>query len=479
MTPSQRELIGLGAIEAVGRLTAGEVTPVEMVEAALARHAEVDGAINAIPTLCRERALEHARHIMEETPADDGGPWLAGLPIAIKDLVDVAGVRTTRGSRIYEHHVPERSDVLVEILESRGAVVIGKSNTPELGAGSHTFNEVFGVTRNPWDTSRSAGGSSGGAAAALAAGEVWLANGSDFGGSLRNPASFCSVVGLRPSPGRVARGPRTHTFGMFSVEGPMARTVADVALMFDVQVGHHPADPVSMAAPETPFRHALEGAGPPLRVGFSRDLGIGPVAREVADVCAAAAARIEGTGTVVEEACPDLSDAIEMFHVLRAAQFVTNYGPLVAAHRDLLKPEIVWNVEEGLALGAEDVGRAERARAALYERVRLWFEDYDLLLCPAAIVPPFPAEERYVEEVGGHRFDNYLDWMATCFAITLTACPAISIPAGFTAGGLPVGLQVVGRPRGEAALLAASHLFEQALGVADQTPIDPRVAVST
>jgi amidase len=467
------ELTRLSACEAVARLNAGEVSPLEMIDAALARIAEVDPTVNALPTLCADRARAHALRIMEGGPPEDGGPWLAGLPIAVKDLVDVAGVRTTKGSPIYADHVPERSDVMVEILEARGGIVIAKSNTPEFGAGSNTFNEVFGKTRNPWNRTRSAGGSSGGAAAALATGQVWLATGSDFGGSLRNPASFCSVVGFRPSPGRVARGPRTHPFGGFSIEGPMARSVADAAMMFDAQVGHHPLDPISIPAPAVPFSAALEAPVAPRRVAFSRDLGIVPVAAEVGDICAAAAKRFEDLGADVTHACPDLHDAVEVFRVLRAAQFVSNFAPLLERHRDKLKPEMVWNIEEGLKLTADEISRAERARAALYGRVAAFFDDYDLLLCPAAIVPPFDIECRYVTEVEGHRFENYVDWMAICFSITLTACPAISVPSGFTGDGLPVGLQMVGRPRGEAALLGAAYLFEQAAGIADRTPIDP------
>ncbi len=469
------ELTRLTAIEAVARLTSGEVSALELVDAALARIAAVDGAVNALPTLCPDRAREHARRIMKDGPPDDSGLWLAGLPIAVKDLVNVAGVRSTRGSPIFSDYVPDRSDILVETLEARGAIVIAKSNASELGAGAQTFNEVFGKTRNPWNTALTCGGSSGGSAVALATGEVWLATGSDLGGSLRNPASFCGVVGFRPSPGRVARGPRTHPFGMLSVEGPMARTVADVALMFDAQVGHHSQDPLSIPAPAEPFSAALESPAPPRRVGFSRDLGVVPVAREVGDVCAAAARRFEELGATVEEACPDLHDAVEIFETLRAAQFVANFAPLLERHRELLKPEIVLNIEQGLKLTTDEVAAAERARAVLYGRVAAFFSDYDLLLCPAAIVPPFDVEARHVTEVEGHRFepDHYFAWTAICYAITPTTCPAISVPCGFTAEGLPVGLQMVGRPRGEAKLLAAAHLFEQVSGAAGTTPRDP------
>ena len=467
------ELTRLIAREAVALLTSGEVSPLEMIDAALTRITAVDEQVNALPTLCQDRARAHARRIMESGPPDDRFPWLGGLPIAVKDMVNVAGVRSTKGSPIYADHVPERSDVLVETLEARGAIVIAKSNTPEFGAGANTFNEVFGKTRNPWNLTKSPGGSSGGSAVALATGQVWLATGSDFGGSLRNPASFCSVVGMRSSPGRVARGPRTHPFGAFSIEGPMARNVADLAMMFDAQVGHHPVDPLSIPAPAEPFSASLDAPVAPKRVAFSRDLGVVPVASEVGDICAAAARRFEDLGADVEEACPDLHDAVNIFRVLRAAQFVSNFTPLLENHRDKLKPEMVWNIEEGLKLTSDEISRAERDRAVLYGRVAEFFEDYDLLLCPATIVPPFDIDSRYVTEVEGHEFETYVDWMAICFAITLTACPAISVPCGFTGDGLPVGLQIVGRPRGEAALLAAAYLFEQTTGIAHMTPRDP------
>ncbi|MBT7510497.1 MAG: amidase [Rhodospirillaceae bacterium] len=474
MTPFQKELISMAATDAVTRLRSGEVSPMEMLDAALARHGEVDGQINAMPIICADRAAAKTREIAAMTVPNDGKPWLAGLPIAIKDLADVAGVRTTKGSLIHKDRIAERSDILVEALEARGAVVIGKSNTPEFGAGAHTFNEVFGVTRNPWDLTKSAGGSSGGSAAALASRQVWLATGSDFGGSLRNPASFCSVVGFRASAGRVARGPRTHSFGMMSIEGPMARTVADAAMMFDCQTGTHPRDPISLPAPEVPFSATLETASAPARIGYAADLGgIVPVAQDVRGVLSGAMGLLSAAGFDVEDASPDLNDASEIFAVLRAEQFVTNFGHLLDSHADLLKPDIIWNIEQGRKLNAENIGRAERARSKLFQRVADWFDDFDLLLCPATIVTPFDADERYVREVDGHVFDNYSQWMAICYAITITGCPAISIPCGFTKEGLPVGLQIVGRPRGERALLAAAHRFEQIFDLSSKHSPDP------
>jgi amidase len=469
------ELCRLSAVEAVDLLKRGEVGPLDLIEAAARRIEATDGQINALPTLCLERARDHARRIMaEKREVERPGAWLAGLPVAIKDLEDVAGVRTTYGSPIYADHVPDRSDILVERLESRGAIVIGKSNTPEFGAGASTFNDVFGKTRNPWNLDKSVAGSSGGSAAAVAAGQVWLASGSDLGGSLRTPAAFNAVVGLRPSPGRVAHGPASLPFSTLSVAGPIARTAVDAALFLDAMTGQHPEDPLSLPAHAVSFLEAARAPQRPARIAYSPDLGLFPVAREVAEVCRQAAEHFAGMGVVVEEACPDLSDAVPVFQTLRAALYAAEMAPLLEDHRALLKPEVIWNTEKGLALSADEIGRAELARAALYRRVAAFFETYDLLLCPTAIVAPFDVDVRYVEEVEGHRFDNYVEWIGITFAITLTACPALSAPAGFTAEGLPVGLQIIGPPRGESRALAAAALLEQATGITGRLPVDPR-----
>ena len=477
--PADQSLTMLTACQAVDLLRAGDVSPLELLDASLARHEAIDGAVNAMPTICAERARDHARRIIDTGAPDsveEGGVWLGGLPIAVKDLQAVAGVRTTYGSPIYGDHIPDRSDLAVERLEERGAIIVGKSNTPEFGAGANTFNEVFGKTRNPWNTALTCGGSSGGSAVALATGQTWLATGSDLGGSLRIPASYCSVVGLRPSPGRVARGPAEIPFDVLSVEGPLGRTVGDVALMLDAMSGWHAADPISLPAPDKSFTAGLDGSIPPRRVAFGRDLGFMPVEDEVADICAAACRNFEAMGAAVEEASLDFSDAPEIFQILRAALFTARFAPLFAERREDLKPEMVWNIEKGLALTADEIGRAERARATMYATVSRFFQDVDLLLCPAVAVPPFDVDTRYVTEVAGQSFDNYVDWLGFTYAISLIACPAISVPCGFTDGGLPIGLQMVGRPRGEAELLMFASLFEDAAGINAfaSLPIEPK-----
>jgi len=483
MNWTMTELFKLTARAMVELLGRAEISPLEAIDAALARIEDTDGVLNALPTLCAERAREAARRMVPgdaaSGAASGASSWLAGLPIAVKDLSDVAGVRTTYGSPIFADNVPACSDVMVETLERRGAVVLAKSNTPEFGAGANTFNEVFGATLNPWNTAKTCGGSSGGSAAALASGQVWLATGSDLGGSLRTPASFCSVVGLRPGPGRVARGPAADPFDTLSVEGPMGRTVGDVALMLDAMTGPNVKDPLALPAPAEPFVKAVDTPVPPRRVGFSRDLGFVPVVAEVADICEAAAGRFADIGAEVEVACTDFSGAMETFQVLRAAKFAATRGSLLRNHRESLKPEVVWNIEKGLALTPGEIFQATSARARLVQRAAAFFGEYDLLLCPAALVAPFDVGQRYIEEIGGYRFDNYIDWIAITYAITLTSCPAIVIPCGFTADGLPVGLQMVGKPRGEAALLSAAALAEEIFALVDAVPIDPRASSHT
>jgi amidase len=462
------DLYCLTATQAVKLLKAGKVSPRELLAAAEARTKAVDGAVNALPTLCFDRARERAKKVKKTS-------LLAGLPIAIKDLTDVAGVRTTYGSPIYADNVPTQSNILVERLEANGALVVAKSNTPEFGAGANTFNPVFGMTRNPWDTRLSAAGSSGGAAVALATGQVWLAEGSDLGGSLRTPAAFNSVVGLRPTPGRVARAPTNLPYDILGVNGPMARNVSDLALMLDAMVGDDPADPIALPAPDTPFTAALKRGKAPKRIAFSPDLGICTVDPEIASVCAEAAAGFSALGAAVTEATPDFSGAYEAFQTLRAMRFASAREPLLATHRDKLKPDVIWNIEEGLKLTGPEIARAERLRAALFKRVAAFFAEYDVLICPAMQAKPYPVDKTYVDTIAGKKMKTYIDWITITFAISVTGCPSLALPAGFSADGLPVGLQIVGPPRCEARLIAAGKQLEDMLGIAEQLPIDPRV----
>jgi amidase len=471
---SDQELVRATACAVIDKLKAGVVSPLDLLDVLERRIGQVDDKVNALPTLCFDRARDHAKALMKK-PAGERG-LLAGLPVPIKDLTNVAGVKTTQGSPIYKDNIPARSDLLVERLEGNGGVIYAKSNTPEFGAGANTFNEVFGATRNPWDISRSAAGSSGGAAVALATGMAWLAHGSDMGGSLRNPASFCGVVGLRPSIGRVAHTPAFKIDRNLTVHGPMARNIEDTALLLDAMSGEHPADPLSLPVLPTSFLSAARSGKGPKRIAYSPDLGITPVDPEVAAITRKAAERFAEAGIIVEEAHPDLREAHECFHVLRAFDFAISKAELLRTKRDQLKPEVIWNIEEGLKLSVEQLERAEAQRVAMAARTLEFFKTYDLLLAPATIVAPFPVEHRYVAECAGHKFDNYVQWLGIVYAITLACCPALSLPCGFTASGLPVGLQMVAPSRGEAQLLAGAKMLEDILGIRGTTPIDPRPA---
>ncbi len=467
------ELWRLTARQAVDLLRKKKVSPLEMIEASAARIAATDGAVNAMPTLCFERAKSRIAGLDRLDSSHPG--WLGGLPIGVKDLNEVEGVKTTFGSPIYANNISTKTDLGVRNLEARGALVVGKTNTPEFGAGAQTFNEVFGITRNPWDTRMTCAGSSGGAAVALATGQVWLATGSDLGGSLRNPASFCSVVGFRPSPGRVPSGPGLLPLDTFPANGPMGRNVGDVALMLDAYTGVQGGDPLSMESPAVPFQRAVDQPVRPTRVAWSVDLGQCPVDHEVAAICEAAAKRIAELGCTLDAAHPDTSGAREAFQTMRAHSMATARAGLLKTHRDLLKPEVIWNIEAGLKLSIDDVRRAVHLQRDLYQRFAAFFEQWDILVTPASQHPPFPVEKRYVDEINGIKMETYVDWLLIPSIITMTGLPCVSIPCGFNKAGLPIGLQLVGPPRGEAKLLSAAHLVEQLLGYAPAVPIDPIV----
>lgn len=466
-------LVHLTATETVALLRRSAVSPLELVEAAAARIDRVEPQVNALPVRCLEQAREIARHWPKPTEDELARPgYLAGLPIAVKDYNDLAGLPTSYGSPIFRESVAPHSDLTVRTLQASGALPIAKSNVPEF-AGANTFNTIFGATRNPWHCGRTAGGSSGGSATALAAGEVWLATGNDLGGSLRIPASFCGVVGLRPSVGRVPRPAASLPYDPLWVEGPMGRSVADVALMLDAEAWPSPEDPLSLPRPETSFAAAVRAPVAPKRVGFSSNLGLAKVEPEVAAICAAATRRFEAMGAVVEEACPDFSGGIDCFQTLRALLFATLRGELLATDRHRIAPEIVWNLEKGETLSAEEMLRAERTRARIFRNTTEFFRSFDLLACPAVAVPPFPVEQRFPTQIAGENLTTYIDWMFLTFVLTLTGCPVVSVPCGLTQDSLPVGLQIMAPPRADHVLLQAAALLEQEMGLVQQVPRDP------
>jgi amidase len=471
------ELCSHDAITLAGMLRRREVSAREVITAHIERVEALDGAINAVVTRCFEAALAQAARADAALAGGSEPGLLHGLPVAHKDLVDTAGVRTTYGSPLFAEHVPDTDALVVRRMSQAGAISLGKTNTPEFGAGSHTVNPVFGATRNPYDLSRSAGGSSGGAAAALAARMICLADGSDLGGSLRNPASFCNVVGLRPSPGRVPGWPVSDVADVLGVDGPMARTVADVALLLMVLAGPDPRVPLALdAAPpqvrpdQIPGLLARDLHG--VRVAWSADLGL-PVEPAVRTALAPARQVLSDLGCEVVEAAPDLSGADEVFRTWRAFRYVTGLGPLLRGHPGRLGPNVTWNIERGLELSVADLSRATLLHAAVANRITAFYEDVDVLACPVTQVAPFDVTLDWVHDINGRPQETYLDWMASAYLISVTGLPAISVPAGFTPEGLPVGLQLVGRRRADWALLGVAHAFESATGLARTLPSMP------
>jgi amidase len=452
-------------------VAAGGISARELLDLHLERIAAVNPDVNAIVSLDEERARERAAEADEQTAKGEPLGPLHGLPHAFKDTHEVAGWRTTFGSPLRADYVPKRDELIVERIRSAGVVTIGKTNVPEWAAGSHTFNPIFGTTRNPYDPSRSAGGSSGGAAAALASGMVPLADGSDMGGSLRNPASFNNVVGLRPSVGRVPSWPTMNAWDLTSVGGPMARNVDDLALLLSVIAGPSTRAPMSLEAPGSTFAPPLHGDLAGVRVALSVDLG---GAFEVDDAVAAVvrdqATVFESAGAAVEEAHPVLHSADAAFRTLRAWVFQHRFRTLLAKRPDGFKESLRNNIMAGADLTGGDVARAYQQLTSIQDRMRAFFETYDVLALPVSQVPPFSADEEYPANINGQPQATYLDWMRSAYFITVTGCPAISVPAGFTSEGWPVGLQLVGPVRGERRLLEIARAYEQATGVGKRRP---------
>jgi amidase len=455
----------LPATELARRIRAKELSSREVVDAHLDRIDRVNPRLNAIVTLVADRALEQAARADEAIAHGEAVGALHGLPIAHKDLQPTKGIRTTFGSPVFRDFVPTEDSLLVERCRRAGAILVGKTNTPEFGAGSQTFNPVFGATRNPYDMMKTCGGSTGGGAVALATGMLPLADGTDMGGSLRNPASFCGIVGLRPSPGRVPSWPARMGWSGLSVDGPMGRSVADVALLLSAIAGPDARSPIALGDSGDRFAEPLNRDFTHARVAWWTDLGGVPVDRRVRQIVDAQRGVFESIGCRVEHAEPDFSGADESFRVLRGLSFVTNYGELVENHPGEVKDTIRWEVERGRRLTAHDVGEAEVRRTALFHRMREFMAVHEFFVLPTVQVPPFSVEEPYPAEIEGAEMTTYIDWMKSCYYITITGHPAISVPCGFTDDGLPVGLQIVARHHDDWGLLQIAHAFEQALNL--------------
>jgi len=396
---------------------------------------------------------------------------LCGLPVGIKDVTPVKGLRTTFGSTLYKDFVPAADALVVQRLRAAGAVILGKTNTPEFAAGGNTWNEVFGRTRNPWDPAKSAGGSTGGGAAALASGMIALAEGTDLGGSLRIPASFCGVVGLRPSPGLVSTFPSDWAWDTLQVTGPMARTAEDVALMLQAVAGPSPFAPLRQPVEGRDFVAAVRnGPARRLRVAYCPDIaGIG-IDPGIESVCRAAAHRLGECGVAVDEIALDLSAGRDAFLALRGLWFVTWMQERLDRLEEL-GVNVRNNTRAGLAGLVPDLARAEATRGKIWHAFRTLFERYDHLLTPTMAVAPFPVEQNYPETVAGKTMQTYVDWLAPTFVLSLTGLPVASVPCGLDGDGMPVGMQIVGKPEGEEAVLALAKVMQ------DRIPIGtPRIA---
>ncbi len=448
------------ATELARRMRRKEISAREVLEAHLQQIEAVNPQVNAIVTLVPERARKKARQLDEEAAHGRFAGPLHGLPIAHKDLHETKGIRTTYGSPIYRDHVPDFNTLLVDRIQEAGAVTVGKTNTPEFGAGSQTFNPVFGATRNPWDMTKTCGGSSGGAAVALATGMLPIADGSDMGGSLRNPASFCSVVGFRTSPGRVPRVPASDAWSPLSVLGPMARNVEDAALLLSAIAGPDPRCPLSVHESGSRFAEPLARDPKGLRIAWCTafaGLPFDPGVREVFQNCRR---RFDELGCTTDDVDPDFSGADEAFKTLRALSFCGAHGSKLPQHRAQIKNTVIEEIERGRRLAGAEIATAQTLRTQLFARIGAFLTAYDFLVLPTTQVPAFDIEQEYVREIDGVKLESYIDWMKSCYFITMTSLPAISVPAGFTQAKLPVGIQIVGRHQDDLGVLQIAKAFE-------------------
>ena len=468
---SSQEICFMTAVEMVNCLRFGDLSARQIMVAHLDQIKRINPKVNAIVTLCAEEAMKQAAVADEALVHNrkEVGP-LHGLPIAHKDLTLTKGIQTTFGSPVFQDFIPDQDGLIIERLKQAGAITVGKTNTPEFGAGSQTYNEVFGETLNPYDISKTCGGSSGGAAVALACGMQPIADGSDMGGSLRNPASFCNVVGFRPSPGRVPVWPSLTGWFPISVQGPMARTVADVSLVLSAIAGPDPRSPISISESGDVFKQSLDRDFSGVHIAWSQDLGEFPVDKRITKAIEGQKSVFESIGCVIIDDQPDFTDADEIFKIWRAWHFELAYAELLETHRDQLKDTVIWNIEEGQKLSGVEIGRAEIKLTQLYQRIREFMEKSEFLVLPVSQVPPFDIRQRYVTEINGVDMETYIDWMKSCYYISITGLPSISVPCGFTSEGLPVGIQIVGRHQDDFGVLQLAYAFEQSTGFWKQKP---------
>jgi amidase len=460
----------MSAVEMAQLIRAKKLSAREALAEHLKQIDRVNPKVNAIVTLVREMAAEDAAKADEMQARGETLGQLHGLPVAHKDLLDTRGVRTTYGSPLFKDYIPSEDDIVVARMRRAGAILVGKTNTPEFGAGSQTFNSVFGATRNPYDLTKACGGSSGGAAVALACGMAPVASGSDTGGSLRNPAAFCNVVGFRPSIGRVPNPKAGFAWSTLSTSGCLGRSVGDLAFSLGTIAGPDSRAPLSINEPGEVFARPLGRSFKGVRVAWFNDLGGVPFDARVRTVVDEHRATFESLGCIVEQAEPDFSPAEISFRTLRAWSAASNYGTSLKQHPDAFKDTLKQEIEAGQRLSGQDIARAEVAHSQIWRRFQAFLEKYDYFVLPTTQLPPFDVTVPYPTEIAGVKFDDYIDWMKSCWYISATGNPAASVPAGFTAEGLPVGIQIVGRDKADFSVLQMAYAFEQATGFGKKRP---------
>jgi amidase len=464
------DLCFLSATEQSKLIRSQKISVQELIRAHLDQIERYNPVLNAIVTLTADSAMAEAYVADQQLEKNAEVGILHGLPVAHKDLFLTKGVRTTFGSLAFEDFVPDVDSLPVERLKKAGGISLGKTNTPEFGAGSQTFNAVFGSTPNPYDLTKTCGGSSGGGAVALASGMISIADGTDLGGSLRNPASFCNLVGIRPSVGRVPSWPESLGWYTMSVPGPMARTVQDVALAMAAMSGPDDRSPISLEAPGEIFLNPLTRSFKGCKIAFSANLGGLPVEPEVAAVVESTRAVFQDLGCEVINDEPNISEADEIFMLWRAWRTELRITPLLKEHRTQFKDTVIWNAEQGLPITGPQLARAEAKRTELYHRMREFFKKYEFLVLPVSQVAPFSIDLEFPQEINGVKMDTYIDWQKSAYHISALGNPAISVPAGFTSNNLPVGIQIVGRHRDDFGILQLAHAFEQKTLFAQRKP---------
>ena len=457
------------ASEIIDILSKREVSALEVLDSSLSRIEEINPRINAIVTLIKDEAKKNI--IKKET--DNADSYLKNMPILIKDLNDVKNMRTTYGSKLYSDYLPLNSDIIVDTIEKNGGIIIGKTNTPEFGAGSHTYNKLFGLTKNPWNTSLSSGGSSGGSAAALATGMAWFASGSDLGGSLRNPASWCGVVGLRPTPGLVPHGPSKFPFFNLSVDGPMARNVEDLSIFLDAMIDYNNKDPLSFRQKRYSYhKKLLDKKEKKFLVGFTEDFGIFPCDKEVRNMMKNTLKLVENLGHEVSNTFPDMRKSEYCFQIIRAYMFYSNYKFLLEKDRSHIKKEVIWNIEKGKNISIDDLISAEKIRGEIYNNTIEFFKKFDFLIVPSAIVPPFKSSDNWVKKVENTVFDNYVSWLMIAASVSLTGCPSIALATSFSRENAPYGIQIITAPHKEQKLINFAKSIEENINISEMIPIN-------